>query len=61
MIDVLSFSASEPGTTKKRLAKCELDAGGFAAFPSIFLASSFSAPKQNPRPPQRQYHKPLGC
>ena len=36
------------------LTKRALDAGDSAAFSSIFLASGFSAPKQNPRPPQRQ-------
>jgi hypothetical protein len=31
-----------------------------AAFSNIFLASSFSAPKQNSRPPQRHQREPFG-
>jgi hypothetical protein len=41
--------------TKICPTKRALDAGDSAAFSGIFLALSFPAPEQNPRPPQRQY------
>jgi hypothetical protein len=40
--------------TKICPTKRALDAGDSAAFSGIFLALSFPAPEQNPRPPQRQ-------
>jgi len=52
--EIQCISPMLSGSHKHCPTKCTLDAGDSAAFSSIFLASVFPAPKQSPRPPQRQ-------